>query len=208
MNRAKGHGLWPWIVRFKRFLYSDHGYHEICGLQHCHGAKHQGNLPGSWPTSRSAFEEEILVRVNSMILAALDLLLLFVVLLFLGFMAVRYDASKGIGERSYVRVYDFLDKAKDDLEGKHSLAFQPLIIERNSLALYRYEMGQAREIGRFETLNDLIKSGKLDDSLPCVIYERELSPLFSEALRALALKKIPLGLALVAQDSNSHDTIP
>ena len=21
MNRAKGHGLWPWIVRFKRFLY-------------------------------------------------------------------------------------------------------------------------------------------------------------------------------------------
>ena len=42
MNRAKGHGLWPWIVRFKRFLYILSDYlifvkrkYNILRFRHC-----------------------------------------------------------------------------------------------------------------------------------------------------------------------------
>ena len=34
MNRAKGNGLWPWIVRFKRFLYIATGKGEKKDQRH------------------------------------------------------------------------------------------------------------------------------------------------------------------------------
>ena len=57
-----------------------------------------------------------MMRHDDLLIAALDIVFLFVVLFLLAFLAIRYDANKGLGEQDYVKINTLLTE-KGNIKG-------------------------------------------------------------------------------------------
>jgi hypothetical protein len=139
------------------------------------------------------------MRHSDLLVSALDLLMLFLVLMFLALMAIRYDANKGLGEESYVRMYSFYENDKDLSADERALRFQAVTLDKVSVKLYRFDEGKRTLMGTFKTAHELFSSKKLDITLPCVLHEKEQSAAFAEIIRGLIKSKIPMGIAQVSR---------
>lgn len=137
------------------------------------------------------------MRGNELLLAALDLMLLFIVLFLLAFLAIRYDANKGLGEQDYVKLNTLLNE-RGDIEGDYtSLRYIAIVLTENTIDLYRYQANQTEHIGSFQSSKELVEKGMFDKNLIYVIYEKEKSALLSEIVRLFAIEGVPVGIAQV-----------
>ncbi|RLC33616.1 MAG: hypothetical protein DRZ76_04115 [Candidatus Nealsonbacteria bacterium] len=137
------------------------------------------------------------MRRDDLLIAALDIVFLFVVLFLLAFLAIRYDANKGLGEQDYVKINTLLTE-KGNIKGDYiSLNYMAIVLKKNSIDLYKYQSKQSIHIATFHSLKEFVKNGSLDKNLIYVIYEKEKSPLLSQIVRLFALESIPIGIAQV-----------
>lgn len=138
------------------------------------------------------------MRGHELLLVALDIMFLFIILFLLAFLAIRYDANKGLGEQDYVRFNTLLTE-RGDIDGDYtSVNYMAIVLRRNAIDLYRYQARQTNFMGTFQSLQQFIENEIFDKNLIYVIYEREKSPLFSEILRFFVLEGIPVGIAQVS----------
>lgn len=137
--------------------------------------------------------------MNDVLISALDLLTLFLVMLFLAVMAIKYDANKGLGDRNYVKVYNFEQKPVNASATRGMSRFQIVNLDQSSLRLSLYEEARETIIGTYGTVEALVASGNLKTSMICVIYEQQKSPMFADLVRGLVANKIPVSLAQVAK---------
>jgi len=135
---------------------------------------------------------------NDMLICATDLLMLFLILFLLAFMAVQYDSSKGLGEYDYTRLNTLISDEGDINGNFSSIDFIAVVIENKKINIYRNSSFGIIYLDTYKTVKTFIESENFDIKFNYVIYEKDKSDLLAELIRAFALKNIPIGLAQVA----------
>ena len=135
------------------------------------------------------------MNVRDFLISALDLVLFIV-----GFLAVKYDGSKGVSESAFATA-ELVPLAISSHNDRHfSGRFHALVLTQLDVILYRCENGKTSFLGKYSNVQRLIQDGSLNKSTPCVLYEKEQTPLLAEAIRALAANGIPIGIAELQEE--------
>ncbi len=125
----------------------------------------------------------------------MDLILLLLIMFMLSFLAINYDADKGLGEHDYVKINQLLE-GKDNISGDwQSLDYIGIILQKTHIELYHYSFGSINKIGKFTSVDELLKSSMIDQKRTYVIYEQESTHYLGSIIRGFSMLNIPIGIA-------------
>ena len=125
-------------------------------------------------------------------IAALDLLLIIIITLLIGFFAVRFAAQKGVGEESYFPVT--LAKVADELGAvTQNKPYYAIIINENLIEVIRIDSMEPLfrdSCFSIEALSNYIKNDEV-----YVIYEKSDNSFFADIVRMISQTNSILFLA-------------
>lgn len=132
---------------------------------------------------------------RDILIAAIDLLLAFLIVFVLGFLAIRYDETKG-PESEIVSLETLETSVDGDYE---SLNFLAIYLWENKIQFHEFQFGQWMELGptfNWDWNDELVRELASND-LPVVIYEIERSTKLGDVYRLLVATGEPIGIAKV-----------
>jgi len=137
------------------------------------------------------------MRINDITICAIDIISIFVVLFIIAFMAIKYDANKGIGSQDYIKIIRFLESNVNADRKYKSFDYTAIIIDKK-IKFYRYKQGKSLILHIFNNITEIEQSSIINSKDTYILYEREKTENLANIIRLFASKGITLGVARVS----------
>lgn len=138
-----------------------------------------------------------MMRTGDMIVSALDIISIFTVLFLVLFLAIKYDASKGVGNLDYIKVIRHQESniENQDNNNKKYFTFIAILIEEKMIKFYHYRNGKRQLIGQFNNVDQVEKSNLIDSKNIYFLYENKKTKYLEDIIRLFVLKGITVNIA-------------
>jgi len=130
---------------------------------------------------------------------AIDILLLLLIMLLLGLFAIRYDANKGIGNKSFIPINILISADSKLIKKLDTPEFFAIILNGQQINTIHYINDNEVKSYTFSAMNELSKfiEDNNDTKTPYVIYETGDNKYLADIIRIFIKQKIPIGIAQV-----------
>lgn len=136
------------------------------------------------------------MRIGDMIVSALDIISIFTVMFLVLFLAIKYDASKGVGNLDYIKVIRHQESnVKNQNNNKKYFTFIAVLIEEKMIKFYHYRNGKRQFIGQFNNVDQVEKSNLIDSKNIYFLYENKKTKYLEDIIRLFVLKGITVNIA-------------
>lgn len=136
------------------------------------------------------------MRIGDMIVSALDIISIFTVMFLVLFLAIKYDASKGVGNLDYIKVIRHQESnVKNQNNNKKYFTFIAVLIEEKMIKFYHYRNGKRQLIGQFNNVDQVEKSNLIDSKNIYFLYENKKTKYLEDIIRLFVLKGITVNIA-------------
>lgn len=133
-----------------------------------------------------------MVGNKDILVAAIDLMLIFVMTLILCFFSIRFSTEKGLGDKSILPVQKAV--INNEINGVSSLSdYYAVILNSKNIELVEFKDGNARMINEFRSLDSFLTVIK--DNNKYVVYEEEENSYFSGIVRGLIKHDVSVYIA-------------
>lgn len=138
-----------------------------------------------------------MMRTGDMIVSALDIISIFTVLFLVLFLAIKYDASKGVGNLDYIKVIRHQESniENQDNNNKKYFTFIAILIEEKMIKFYHYRNGKRQLIGQFNNVDQVEKSNLIDSKNIYFLYENKKTKYLEDIIRLFVSKGITVNIA-------------